>query len=122
MSKITIAKDAWGETLPDWIEALAQACDRTSQNKVAAQLARSASLVSTVLSGKYQGDMAAVEEIVRGVLMHETVDCPALGDVEKQVCRMWRERGAQPLDPINTQYVQMHRACRHCHLFEELAE
>ena len=123
MSSLSKAQEAWGEdSLPDWVEALANACDRSSQNRVAQKLERSASLVSCVLGKSYSGNMKAVEEIVRGTLMHETIRCPGLGDIEKQVCRKWRGRAAEPLDPINSQYVQMHRACHRCTIFMEEQE
>ncbi|MEL7167559.1 MAG: hypothetical protein AAGL96_19015 [Pseudomonadota bacterium] len=101
------------------MQVLAIACDRSSQNRVAKQLGRSASLVSNVLRNKYPGDMSAVEELVRGVLMHETVECPGLGAIEKQVCQKWRGRAVGDLDPVNSQYVAMYRTCRKCALFDE---
>ena len=123
MSALTTARDAWGaNAVPDWVQVLATACDATSQNRVAAKLERSPSLVSNVLRNKYRGDMAAVEELVRGVFMHETVDCPGLGNIERQVCQKWRERAGRPLDPINAQYVSMHRTCRNCPVFLEAIE
>ncbi|MCA8880368.1 MAG: hypothetical protein KDA73_10540 [Rhodobacteraceae bacterium] len=108
-----IARAAWGAAPPDWIEVLARACARTSQNQVAKRLGRSASLVSTVLRGSYRGDMAAVEERVRGVLMARTVDCPALGTIPAQVCQDWRAR-ARSFAGVNALRVQMFRACRNC--------
>lgn len=106
---------AWGEELPDWIEVLAQACAATSQRKVADLLSRSASLVSTVLSRSYRGDMALFEERVRGVLMSETVDCPALGKTARHVCQDWQVK-SRDFSTINSARVQMFRACRRCPL------
>ena len=106
-------RQAWGETPPDWIVALAEACAETSQNAVAARLSRSASLVSTVLRGSYRGDMAAVEERVRGVLMRSVVDCPEIGTVPAQACQDWRAR-AREWTGVNAMRVRMFRACRIC--------
>ena len=123
MSALMTARDAWGvETMPDWVQVLATACDRSSQNRVAAKLERSASLVSNVLRNKYSGDMRAVETLVRGALMHETVDCPGLGSVEKQVCQKWRDRAVGEFRSINSQYVSMYRLCRRCPVFLEAQE
>ena len=107
------ARAGWGETPPDWIVALAEACAETSQNAVAARLSRSASLVSTVLRGSYRGDMAAVEERVRGVLMRSVVDCPEIGTVPAQACQDWRAR-AREWTGVNAMRVRMFRACRSC--------
>lgn len=110
---VTIAREAWGETLPDWVTRLAQECEATSQNAVAKRLGRSASLISTVLRAKYPGDMAAVEDIVRGALMSATVSCPVRGDMPTHVCRTWRDK-AKHFAGNNALRVEMHRACNRC--------
>ncbi|MBM2032402.1 hypothetical protein JQW49_14265 [Sulfitobacter pseudonitzschiae] len=56
---VEIAQKAWGDELPDWVLALAEACARTSQNRVAEDLGRSASLVSNVLRRKYGNNRTA---------------------------------------------------------------
>ena len=96
MSARETASAAWGVGMPEWVNALAEACDRTSQNRVAHQLGRSAARVSTVLRNSYAGNMARVEELVRGARMHETTTCPSLGEIERQVCSMWRDRAKKP--------------------------
>ncbi|WP_425099166.1 hypothetical protein [Tropicibacter sp. S64] len=111
MTKVDIAREAWGADVPDWIIALAEACDASSQNKVAKQIGRSASLVSTVLTNSYAGNMEAVEDVVRGALMSEKVACPHLGEIGTQKCRAWRSR---PFSNRNTLSIQMYRACKVC--------
>ncbi|WP_425072556.1 hypothetical protein [Sagittula sp. S175] len=113
MSMIEKARAAWGEGMPNWVRVLAEECDRTSQNKAAARIGRSASLVSTVLAGTYQGNMATVEDVVRGALLAETLSCPALGEIGKKDCRDWRSRSRE-FRNVNTLYVQMFRACNRC--------
>ena len=46
---LDIAREAWGDSLPGWVERLARECEASTQNKVATRLGRSASLVSAVL-------------------------------------------------------------------------
>ena len=113
MSKLTAARAAWGNDLPEWVAVLARACDDTSQNRVAKRLNRSASLVSQVLSRKYPGDLRTVEDIVRGALMAETLDCPALGEIGLDRCLGWRER-ARSTAPKNPLTLRMFRTCRTC--------
>lgn len=110
---VSIAQDAWGEALPDWVLRLAEECAASSQNKVASRLGRSAALVSNVLRRKYQGDMAAVEDVVRGRFMRATVQCPALGEVSTAVCRDWMAL-AKTYNNANSERVRMYRACRSC--------
>ena len=113
MSALERASESWGERMPDWVGVLARACDATSANKVAKRLGRSGALVSQVLRGRYAGDMEAVEELVRGVLMAEVVACPALGDIPTNECRLWREK-ARHFTNTNALRVQMYRACTRC--------
>lgn len=117
MSALEKARDAWGADMPAWVRVLAEECDRTSQNKAAIRLGRSSSLVSNVLSnkygGEYAGDLEAVEELVRGALMGETLICPVLGEIDKKACRDWRGRAGE-FSARNTRAVQMFRACNRC--------
>ena len=113
MSALDTAIASWGEEMPEWVAALAKACDRSSQNKVAQSLQRSPALVSNVLRNRYPGDMAAVQDIVRGVFMKGTVTCPVYGELPLQDCRKWRGR-ANRFQNVNSQYVQMFRACNRC--------
>ena len=110
------ARRCWGETTPDWVAGLARECMASSQNKVAAKLDRSASLVSNVLRNRYSGNMAAVEELVRGVYLSETVACPALGALPLHECSAWRAK-ARSFRNTNTLRVRMYRACHGCKRF-----
>ncbi|QFQ88241.1 hypothetical protein F8A10_12040 [Paracoccus kondratievae] len=110
---VEIARAAWGEDIPEWVERLAEECAATSQNKVARRLNRSAALVSNVLRRKYLGDMAAVEEVVRGVFMFATVQCPAQGEISTAACRDWMRKAGRFVN-VNAQRVRMFRACNSC--------
>lgn len=112
-SATDIAHEAWGSPLPDWVAVLAEECVKASQNKIAKRMNRSASLVSNVLRNKYEGDMAAVEDIVRGVFMASTVACPALGQISSAACRDWM-RKAHAFSNENSERVRLYRACRSC--------
>lgn len=110
---VDIARTAWGETMPDWVAALARACASQSQASVAATLGRSPALVSQVLRRKYPGDLAAVEEAVRGAYLGAQVDCPALGPVATHDCQDW-QRKARRFVNVNALRVRMYRACHQC--------
>lgn len=110
---VTIARGAWGEAIPDWVLRLAEECAASSQSKVAARLGRSAALVSNVLRAKYPGDMAAVEDMVRGRFMARTVTCPALGEISSATCRDWMGL-ARTYGNETSERVRMYRACRTC--------
>lgn len=117
---LDIARAHWGPDMPEWVQALADACTETSQNKVAARLNRSAALVSTVLRNRYAGNMETVEQLVRGVFLAETADCPALGTLPMHECTAWRVK-ARAFANTNALRVRMYRACRTCPRFKATA-
>lgn len=121
LTPVEKAQAAWGAETPDWVLRLAQECQATSQNKVAARLNRSASLVSTVLGKTYAGSYEAVEEVVRGVYMRATIQCPALGEIGANTCRDWMLK-ATSFSNINSERVRMFRACRACPRYRRDAE
>ena len=80
MAFVDIARAHWNP-VPDWIEVLAANCDAATQRRAAERIGYSAGLVSNVLRGTYSGNLAAVEEAVRGAWMGNTVSCPAMGTI-----------------------------------------
>ena len=114
-------RDAWGAQVPDWVAELDRACALASQNRVAKKLGVSAAMISNVLSNKYTGDMARVEDLVRGHFMNGTITCPALGEIPLNKCRDWREK-ARNFSSANPERVMMFRACPKCpHNHREVA-
>lgn len=110
------ARDLWcqrGKPLPEWVQGLAQECDRTSQSKVAKALGVSSAMISNIIGSQYQGDMKRAEDLYRGTFKSETLRCPALGDLKLDQCRMWRER-SKKLISANARNVTMYRACNAC--------
>lgn len=83
---IETAKAAWGSDMPDWVEALARACDASSQGKVAIRLGKSGPMISQVINRRYAANYTAIENLVRGRLMLETVPCPVIGDIALDQC------------------------------------
>lgn len=118
-NRLTIARAAWGTPLPDWINALVQACDApgASQNKVAARLSVSAATVSQVLRNSYAGDTVRIEARVRAAFVDEDVDCPAINTISAEACMSWRDR-ARNLTSAAPNVVRMFRACRACPKFK----
>lgn len=109
----TIAEEAWGMPLPDWIKALVIQCDRSSQNDVARQLSRSSAMISQVLRKKYAADLTHIEERVRGLFLKGIVLCPALGELPTHECQDWRGK-ARAYAVGNPLRTRMFRACAVC--------
>lgn len=118
MSALEKAQAAWGEPLPDWVEALAREADATSQAKTARLLDYSGALISQVLHNRYPGHVHVVEETVRAIIMGAEVSCPALGQLSLSDCRAWRQK-AENFVSANAQRVRMYRACNRCPLFQK---
>ena len=114
---LNIARAAWGGDLPDWVEALALACQRSNQAAVARDLGRSGAIISQVLRRIYPASTDRIEERVRGVLMNGTVDCPALGSLSTDKCQDWRQK-AREFVIASPQRTRMYRACLKCPRFK----
>ena len=100
---------AWGEDAPDWVITLAEQCNKTTQSAVAKALQYSPATISQVLSGSYRGDLDRLEEMVRGAYLAETVNCPVIGEIGRDVCLSWQKK---PYAATSAHRVQMFRACR----------
>lgn len=110
---ITVARAAWGNAMPDWVLALAEECQKASQNKVAVRMGYSPATISLVLRAKYPGNLSAIEEVFKGVFQAAVVDCPALGTLPTHECKGWRDK-ASDFVSTNSLRVRMFRACNRC--------
>lgn len=111
MSNLETARRSWGEGLPAWVEALARACDESSQNRAAKEIGYATAVVNQVLLAKYKGSCSKVEACVKAVFMGEEVDCPALGVIPVLQCDEWRKKPFAATNPVR---VRMWQACRGC--------
>lgn len=110
--QVDVARAAWGEGMPDWVLALAEACDLLEQRGAAQRIGMSGSVVNETLRNKYKGRLDRVEERVRGALMGKTVDCPVLGaDLPRNRCL---ELQARKFAATNPDRVLLHRTCPTC--------
>lgn len=99
---------AWGDPSPDWIEALAAECQRSSQKAVAQRLGYSASVVSQALVGAYRGDVDRFEEVVRGAYMAATVDCRIFGEIGRDRCL---QEQREPFRASSAHRAQVYHEC-----------
>lgn len=109
MSAMDRANAGWGAAVPDWVVALAEECDRTSQRRAATRIGYSPAAVNQILSGTYKAGLSAIEAAIRGRLMGEIVVCPVLGEITRGTCFDWQGR---PFAVGNRRRVEMYRACR----------
>ena len=93
----------------DWLIALEQACQQSSQAKVAKKLGLSTATISQCINGKYPGDLEGIEKRVRGEYMGETVTCPLLGEISGKLCFDWQKK---PFAATNEFRVMMYKQCR----------
>lgn len=110
---VATAAAAWGDEAPDWVIALAEACNATSLTQAGRRISYSASSISQVLSRTYRADTRRIEEMVRGALMAATVTCPELGEMARHVCLEWQKR---PYTDASAMHIRMWRACQKCPL------
>lgn len=104
------AAAAWGD-VPDWLSELCRLADQAGLAGAGKRVGYAPSAISTVISRKYQGDYGRVEEMVRGALMAETVNCPVQGEMGRDRCLEWQRK---PFAATSSQRVRMFRACKTC--------
>ena len=78
---------------------------------MARRLKYSQAVISGVIKGTYRGALSRVEDRVRGAFLAETVACPVVGEITKDVCA---EHQGRPFANTNPQRVALYRACRGC--------
>ena len=100
---------AWGRPLPEWVQALAEACDEGTQAGAARTIGYSPATVNQVLAGTYKGNLEAVEGAVRGAYLEMTVACPVLREIPRNRCLAIQR---QPLASTSPLRVRLWRACR----------
>jgi DNA-binding transcriptional regulator YdaS (Cro superfamily) len=124
-ARMEVATDCWNGVVPDWVQALVNACDAkaSSQNKVACRLGLSGAVVSQTIRNSYQGNKENIEERVRAIFMAGLVDCPSLGEIGTEDCLKYRDDAAE-LVSASPNKVRMFAACNRCprHLKNEGAE
>jgi len=98
----------WGE-VPDWVDALATLADEEGLLGAEKRIGYSRSTLSTVIANKYRGDIARVEEMIRGALLSAVVECPVLGQIGRDRCL--REQG-EPFRATSAFRAQLYHACR----------
>lgn len=96
-------------TPQDWLIELATFADREGLAGAERRVGYSRSAVSSILAGKYRGDLGRVEQMVRGALMAETVGCPVLGEIGRNRCLEWQKK---PFAATSSHRTTMYRACR----------
>jgi hypothetical protein len=100
------------ELSADALQALQRAVHTYgTQSAVAEQLGRSAATVNQALKGKYRGDLADLEQRIRGVLLNLTVECPVLREISAKTCL---DEQSRPLVFSNPLRVRLHRSCKAC--------
>lgn len=93
---------------PAWLAVLDAECEKTSQAKVAAVLNISTAQISQARKGTYPGNLARLEAAVRGAYMGETVNCPVLGELDKNKCQQHQRQKMTAVNPLR---VRLYRAC-----------
>jgi hypothetical protein len=106
---VAIARAAWGDALPDWVEELAEEATRSTGVAVAKKIGYAGAVVTQIVRRKYPGDIARVEQKVRGALMGATVVCPILGEIGRDRCL---DEQKMPNSATSSIRSKLYRACR----------
>ncbi len=111
---IQAARRGWGADLPQWVQLLASACDRTSQQSVAERLGRSSGYISRLINNQYPGDMAEAERLVRAAYAGDDVECPIWSaTIPLSACMTNRRRKLPPRNAWQRKYLSVCPGCPH---------
>lgn len=108
------ARKSWQGRLlgaPEWVLALAEACDKSSQGKVAQRLGISSAVVNQAIGNSYKGRLDRIESRVRGELMKEVVACPVLGEISTRDCLDHQGRKFRATNPLRVRLAQTCPTC-----------
>lgn len=100
---------AWPEPVPDWVMALAANADAHGLKGAGDQIGYSYGAVSSVISGKYTGDLLKIAELVNANLLGEQVLCPVIGEIGRDQCHAEQKK---PRRATNSTSLRLHAACR----------
>jgi len=103
----------WGADLPDWVEALARACDASSQTEIGKLLRYSRTAICLLVNGEYHCNQTAIETRIRLVLMRPpAIHCPGEGrEISSEACAA---RAVSPMPMSSPQELRAWTACRTC--------
>jgi hypothetical protein len=114
------AREAYGEALPEWVEALAIEANRTTGAAAGRRIGYSGSVVTSVCKATYAGDIGAVEAKVRGALMGATLECPVLGEIGRDRCLDEQKKRHVATSAVRTALFHACRSgCQHSRLKSE---
>jgi len=106
---MAVVRAAWGDSAPEEVVALAQACiEFGTQTQVARKIGYSSSVVSSVLNRKYKGSHPGVYAAIRASFMRTSIACPILGAIAGADCA----ENQRMTDPVSAKDVRVFRACR----------
>jgi hypothetical protein len=111
-------RERWASGGPEWIKVLARAMDSYAADgkpmrDLAQLLGCNPSVLSAVIGRTYKGRYDTVEQLVRGKLMSQTVDCPAAGTkIARDVCAGFQTRKkASSANPLTAKFPAACKAC-----------
>lgn len=111
------AREAYGDALPEWVEALAMEANRTTGAAAGRRIGYSGSVVTSVCKACYAGDIGAVEAKVRGALMGATLECPVLGEIGRDRCLDEQKKRHVATSAVRTALFHACRSgCQHSRL------
>lgn len=106
-SALAKAQAAWGE-VPDWVAALARACDGQSLRKTASRCNVSPAMISLAINNRRE-NWDFIKEKVENTLMVTMMACPVQGLISSFQCA---QEQAAPFSTANPLRIQQYKACR----------
>lgn len=107
---LATVRAAWGDSAPDWIMILANACNEESTARIAAKISYSKAAVSRALHANYSDSPKMARAVVMA-LGGGRVSCPLLGIIPAADCQTNQQTN---LNTSSRQGVRLYAACAAC--------
>ena len=108
------ALSAWGGDPPRYIILLAEACDTSSQRRVADKISLSSAYVSKLINRSYEASYAEAETIILSIFSAGNVVCPIIGEaISLKTCLRSRRFDGPALNLLHRQWRAHGPSCPH---------
>lgn len=106
-SALAKAQAAWGRP-PDWVAALAEACDGHTLRQTAKRIGISPAMISLAINNRRE-NWDFIKSKVENTLMVTMMACPVQGLISSYQCA---QEQAAPFSTANPLRIQQYKACR----------
>lgn len=102
--------------MSNWLTVLKREVEARGPSAVSRELSHgngypSVAIISQAAKDKYTGDLKRLQAVVEGAYMGKTVQCPAIGELPRDLCMDYQVRKFAATNPLR---IQLSKSCKTC--------